>query len=261
MAELAIKIGTNVPNNDAHPQDGDIMCAFNNKQIGMKHAQYICRVTKVQFNSDGLNPLNCLTAKMLAKTSLYKFERVSRTEVKRINLDTLNETVFGIKPNANGEQINVEQYLYRRLNHLSHIVFGSKGREIWYGKHFHRAIDSAVVNDVWNIIETDTSKRRANYTLFPFAPREKQIWLVLKSDEFSNEESFNLTRPDLPQIGTDYRGKPIYKLTKFRTNKIDWENRIALPLQYIAEVKDTNKELDLRKTLSEINHKLYIEKK
>lgn len=57
----------------------------------------------------------------------YKFEVVSPTRVKRTNLITLEEEIFGPTPNAKGESIHLAEYLNR------HTVFGAKGNEYWYG--------------------------------------------------------------------------------------------------------------------------------
>ena len=50
--ELLLKVGSNGP--DPEYQDGDVVCAFNERRILCCHAEMICHVQKVELNSEGL---------------------------------------------------------------------------------------------------------------------------------------------------------------------------------------------------------------
>src|SRR5687768_2274240 len=85
---LQLKIGTVGP--DPAYQDGDIICAFNRRRCRCVHAQHICHPWKATPNAHGLLALSTVVHDYFEKTHQYRFERVSRLEVLRTNLITLN---------------------------------------------------------------------------------------------------------------------------------------------------------------------------
>ena len=175
--ELIVKIKSNGSN--PRYQDGDVVEAMSLDQIYMAHAEMICNVSNFGFNTQGLRDIGTLLEKFEQSTKTYKFERLNSNDVKRTNLDTLEESVISTTPNTDGEAINVYQYLSRRLKSNRHKIFGSQGSEIWYGKS--KTYDSSIITSVWNDIETDTANLQVNNRNWPFTPREKTGFVCINT--------------------------------------------------------------------------------
>jgi len=249
MAELILKIGSISPN-PAHYQDGDIIEAFNRRRIRQCHAEHICHVKHVPFNSDGLNPISCLTAKMFEQTALYKFIRVSNKEVKRINLITLEEEIFSDIPNSKNEYIDVPLYLSRRRKHTRHLIFGTIGNEVWYGK-YSRRITHIELDRVWDIIETDTPEREINYTLWPLTIAEKKCHLAISVQDFDDIKAGEFTKNEVIQTGIDDKGNPIMEVAKKRIQQVNW--RELTLTRTLSDIEDRKIEIDIRPDL-ELDH-------
>ena len=184
--EVIVKVGTSVPD-QRHHQDGDIVNTMSDVQIEYCHAELICQVDKVGFNSMGLRDVDSLLYRYMEKTSKYKFIRLNSNEVKRINLLTNEEDIFSKTPNAHGEAIDVAQFLTRRLVNPRHKIFGSQqGQEIWYGGNAPRDRDHSDI--LWNEIEAHSDNLKANCCNWPFSPHEKHRFLVLNCCGYKHEE-------------------------------------------------------------------------
>ncbi|VAW38958.1 hypothetical protein MNBD_GAMMA01-1341 [hydrothermal vent metagenome] len=245
MAELVIKIGS-VSANPAHYQDGDILEAFNRRRIRQSYAEQICSITHVNFNSDGLNPLNCLTAKMYDQTALYRYVRVSRTEVIRTNLDTGEKEAFSAKPNIRGEAIDLPLYLAERIKHPNHLIFGTKENEVWYGHNLRRT-SHAALDKVWNAIETETEEREIFYQLWPLSKRERQAYLAISVQDFTDNQAALFVRPELKLIGVNDRGDDVFDVTRKRSQLINWKN-LSLPVSE-AILENKTVDVDIRNSL------------
>jgi hypothetical protein len=235
MAELIL----NVRSTSIDPkqyQNGDIICAFNQKRIRNVHAQHICNINNFGFNSDGLRPTNTLAQVYYEKSYKYKFERISSYEVKRIDLDTLDEMIFSNTPNENGEYIYVPEYIKDLKKHSKHKIFGNPGSEFWYGNL--KNPDDSKLTEVWSEIEARTVYRETDFQLWPLTDIELKHFLVLKIDDFSDIIGGELVAPE-----THMEGEEII-IDKKRKNKVDWEN-LSLP-NSINDIKDINKKIDIR---------------
>ena len=93
MAELAIKVGSG-----ANYKDGDILCAFNSRRIRCTHAQHICHVKQAGGGIGGLRDNAHVARDWFEHTHQYRFERVSRTEIKRILLSDMSEVLINGGP-------------------------------------------------------------------------------------------------------------------------------------------------------------------
>jgi len=175
--ELIVKIQS-AGSNPAY-QDGDVVQAMSLDQIYTVHAEMICNTSNFGFNTQGLRDVGTLLEKFESTINLYKFERVNSNDVKRINLDTLEESVISRTPNTDGEAIDIYQYLLRRLKSNRHKIFGSQGSEIWYGKR--KIYDSSIITSVWNDIETETTNLQVNNRSWPFTPREKRGFVCINT--------------------------------------------------------------------------------
>ena len=97
MAEWAIKIGDS--KTPGRYQDGDVVDVFNRRRTRLCHADMIChpRVNGKKVGGQ-LGTAYPLLEKYLQRQHRYKWERVSRTEVKRTNLWVGGEIVYGATP-------------------------------------------------------------------------------------------------------------------------------------------------------------------
>lgn len=146
---------------------GDVVCAFNDRRIGLVHAEHICDYRLAGFTSEGLRP-HGLAAEFQALCYAYRFVRV-RDKVLRYAKDGTVEE-FGPEPNHKREFIHVDVYLRNRLRHHAHRIYGAPGREYWYGGRFDNS--AAGVAAAWDLIEGSTPYRRALHPRWPLGRRE-----------------------------------------------------------------------------------------
>ena len=173
--ELIVKIGNTDGDSNTY-QDGDVVQTFSLNRILTANAENICNVNNFSINPvTGLRDNDSLLMKFLELRSVYKFERVNSNDVKKTNLVTGEETIVNKTPNEDGEQMDVYQFLSRRLKSHRHKIFGSYGNEIWYGKS---RLD-ADLDSIWNAIETHTDNLKSENTSWNFSDIEMRMFLVL----------------------------------------------------------------------------------
>lgn len=239
MAELILKIGNSI--NPKGYQDGDIIEAFNQRRIRKCHAEMICHVQYSGFKPNGFRP-NGIAKKFRELTYQYKFERISEKEIKRTNLTSDDTEVFSNVPNAKGEQIDAELFIKRRLRHPKHATFGATGAEVWFGGN--KDFSSMSMDKVWGMIEADTQEREVNYLLWPLTEREKQVYLAIGVNDFSDMKLSEVLQPLEKQIGVDKNGDPIMELISKRKNYVSWQG-LSLP-ETAARIQDKNIAIDIR---------------
>lgn len=242
MAELMLKIGDHPSGLDEHYKDGDIVCAFSNRRIRSVHAEHICRLDNFGFNKDGLRP-SSLASKFYEAVYQYKFERISKTEIRRTDLVTLEQEIFSHIPNVNGEYIHLESYLARRIAHPNHKIFGTqKGKEYWYGGKV--SSNHTTLDKVWSAIETDTAERAINYTKWPLTPAEKRIFLGVGVDDFDIAEEDRLVNLEmkLDNQAPDY-DPDLQAISYKRRANINWR---SLSLGNNQDIQNPAKEIDFR---------------
>lgn len=238
MAEIAIKVGDQGVS-DLQYRDGDIIAAFSDRRIGLVHASHLCDCRVFGFNSAGLRDRNTLAEKMLLRTRKYVFQRVSKTEVKRINLLTLEEDVFSSTPNANGEHMHVELFIARRKANARHSIFGAEGAEIWYGGKTTQ--DATTVDDIWSDIEQHSADRRVDHTLWPAGYQDIREHLIVRTDDFSPAEEIGFVAP---QYQLDDNGDKVLGaegeaiVTSKRVVKTDWTEILGDLGVTAAQVRD-----------------------
>ena len=250
--ELIVKVGTVAPD-QKHYQDGDIVTAMSDVQIEYCHAEMTCHVDKAGFNSMGLRDVDSLLYRYMAKTSKYKFIRLNSNEVKRINLLTNEEDIISTTPNADGEAMDVAQFLTRRLVNPRHKIFGSQqGQEIWYGGNAPRDRDHSDV--LWNEIEAHSDNLKANCCNWPFSSREKHRFLVLNCCghkhgevvEVSDGTCGEKTRSVKVEGEPDEDGHPTQvTIAKKRWQIPYWDLSTELGID-VLEVRDRDKKVDAR---------------
>jgi len=199
--EIIVKINDG-PSEKSY-KDGDIVQAFTLDEIYYHHAQNKCNVKNFGLTTDGMRSPEPLLIKFLEKTKTYKFERLNSNEVRRTNLLTDEQDILSTTRNANGEKINVYQYVTRRLKNKNHLIFIDNGLEYWYGKG-RSDID---VNAVWNDIETHTGFLQSDHTRFPFSNIEKRRFAAINTSG-RNYVGDLFTRVELSGNTVHIRGLP-----------------------------------------------------
>jgi hypothetical protein len=233
MAEVLLKVGDVGISKGTEYKDGDVVTAFNDRRISQVHVNRICHVNKFGFNIDGLRPVNTLAQYMLEKTRQYKFVRVSKKAVKRINLLKLNEDIITDVPNASGEYMHVDLFLQYKRATINHKVFGNTGKEIWYGGN--TIYTEANLNTVWTEIESKTSETKANNNRWPVTNLEKKHFLALTVDD-GDDTTFTELMSPITNSSNDILIK--------RLHYIDWQN-LDLGIS-VQDVQDETKEVDNR---------------
>lgn len=197
MAEVLCAIEPDHP----HYENGDIVCAFTDRRIQHQHAEAICHPWKAGLNADGLRPAGSLSESALQVLKQYRFERVSTTEVRRINQWTGDEKVIDGTPDADGEHIDVQEFLMRRKAARAPdggpkaALFGSEGSEVWYGGRTDK--NQSATDAVWDHIETATDVTRTDedMTLWPFGRLETRHFLAIRTKSMTEIEAREMVQP------------------------------------------------------------------
>jgi len=242
-------------------KDGDIVQAFSIEQTYYCHAQHKCHVRNFGVTTDGTRTADPLLIKFLEKTRTYKFERVNSNEVLRTNLLTEEQKTLSTEMDADGERINVYQYVSRRLKDENHLMFRSSGLEYWYGEE-RRNVD---VNSIWNDIETHTDFLQSDHIHFPLSDIEKRAFLPMNCcmhehadlpdhshsacldatcDCVLSECTNSFMTERLSSIFTI--GDEITHKRKFQVPYWDLTSTLSLN---VDDIRNMNKEVDLRRSL------------
>tara|TARA_R110000824_G_scaffold105628_1_gene249992 strand:- start:1533 stop:2402 length:870 start_codon:yes stop_codon:yes gene_type:complete len=254
-------------------QDGDVVRAISMSDIYYCHAQHKCHVKNFGFTTGGMRIADPLLIKFLEKTRVYKFERLNSNDVKRINLTTSEESVLNNTPNDDGERIDVQQYISRRLNNENHLMFMSSGLEYWYGKN-RGDID---VDSIWSDIETHTDFLQSDHIYFPLSDIEKRTFLPMSCCMHSHAHDHTdlpvhnaclnvtcgcaLSECDVDFVsdrsasidivhneGTEEEYNELVHKRKYQVPYWDLTSILSLD---IDDIRNTNKEVDSRKPLQE----------
>lgn len=193
MAEIALKV-----HSGANYTDGDILAAFNNRQIRCVHAQHICHVKHAGGGAGVHRDSSHVARDFFEQTHEFRFERISKTEVKRIRLSDLTEHIFdGTSRVIDGkrQQIDVGPFVKRRLKHNVHAIFGTDGSEVWYGGR--QDFSNAALDLVWNAIETKTPNRAADFTTWPCGSKDRRSHFFIAVIDFHDGRAADLVAPEL----------------------------------------------------------------
>ncbi len=238
MAELALKIAPG-----ANYSDGDILCAFNSRRIRCVHAQHICHVKQAGGGIGGLRDNAHVARDWFENTHQYRFERVSRTEIKRILLADMSEVLIDGTPkriDGKSQHMDVERYVNQRMLHNGHKMFGVKGAEIWYGGRTD--VSDAKLDLVWNAIETKTRHLEINFPRWPVGRKDLISHLFVTVDNFNETVVNDLVAPKLDLTDPE---NPI--TLKKRLHHIDW--KAAIDSKEHLAIEDKALSVDLRETM------------
>ncbi len=239
MPELALKIGPG-----ANYVDGDILAAFNSRHIRCVHAQHICHV-KLAGGGVGAHRDDAHVSRdWFEHTAQYRFERVSKTEIKRILLADMSEVIINGTPkliDGKNQHMDVKLYVARRLLHARHKIFGTPGREVWYGGRAD--VSNANLDLVWNAIETKTAHLEADFPRWPAGRQDLISHLFIICDDFDNATVSDLVSPELDETDPDN-----VITVKKRRRHIVWRDEIDS--REHAAIEDKAATVDLRDTMT-----------
>lgn len=157
-------------------EEGDVLNVFNSASVLRVHAQHEVHPKRVARRASGAIQADTLLETYLDETKQYKFERISSTEVRRTDRFTNSIDTISATPNADGEYMNVQLYIDRRLKHDRNKVFGEEGAEYWFGGN--SSITVTTMDRVWDAIETEKGIVRPS--TFPFTANEMRRYAVLR---------------------------------------------------------------------------------
>jgi hypothetical protein len=244
VATVALKV-----NAGAGYEDGDILCVFNRRRIRCAHAEHVCDFRTAPRSTNGLIIVGSLSQAWFETTHQYRFERVSATEVRRVDLITATEEVFGLTPNGQGEAIDVVQFIARRKQQPLHYLFGDEGAEIWYGG----AVDTsnAKLDVVWNAIETNSPLREADYPDMPLAGQQLRSHLFVRMSDMSDADAEALIASE---VDTSDPENPV--VVRKRKRMIAWR---SLPdmAAHVSNVENPSVAVDLRPVVRKYPRGLY----
>lgn len=238
MAELLLVV-TDEQRPPNRSQDGDVLCAFNDRQILCCHAQHICHPKRAERNGSGLIVASDVLARYHEATAQYRFQRVSATEVERIELATGNREVFGPKPNARGELIDVRLFLRRRRRHPRHHVFGEDGAEYWYGGRTDHS--PSAISRVWDAIEQATPHRRVEFPRWPLGSIERRHYLpVMLDSDIDDVTVRDLVAPEIDDTDPEH---PV--VVAKRTHRVAWRDTLGVAAGDVSRALDPSIEFEV----------------
>jgi hypothetical protein len=251
VAELIIKVGTNGP--DPAWQDGDILHAWNNRDIEWQYLKNdLCHPWKATLNSDGLIDLGTIYEDLLRHTSRFKYEQISVNTVTRTNLVTLETEDINEVPNANGETLELQKWLNRKMAHTNPVnggtvfpLFGATGAVVWYHKEGNTS--QPVLNALWVDIEAKTSELQADHQDSILEPSVLQHNLVVKTTNFT--QAIKATYEAQLSDETDPENA---LLLKRRTHFVDYWD-IGGIQEHTDDIRNPNVAVDLRSTVTKVH--------
>ena len=250
MAELALKIGAG-----ANYQDGDILAAFNSRFIRCVHAQHICHVKQAGGGIGALRDNAHVARDWFEHTHQYRFERVSRTEIKRILLSDMSEVLIDGTPkriDGKMQHMDVALYVAKRLAHARHKMFGTTGAEVWYGGR--KDMRDAKLDLVWDVIEAKTDNREADFPRWPAGGKDLISHLFVTVDDFDEATAQDLVSSELDLTDPD---NPI--TVKKRQHFIDW--KVVIDSEEHTKIEDKALSVDLRETMTPLVRDVVVKTK
>ena len=271
MAELLLQ--TKPP---GHDEDGDCLCAFNRRRIRCCHAEVICHRRKRPKNNAGLNRRGDIQEDIYRFMHQYVFQRVTRHEVRRRDLVTLDEVIFSKVPqliDGKWQAMDVDLYIQRRVSFINHRIFGLAGSEVWFGGR--KDMSHPKLNQVWNRIENSdwlagegTPKLEADHTLWPLSPREKARWLSVPVTDFNDarrsqleQEERSVAQPGDDEYDPSDPDNPDAKLRRMRKRRLRWRLKLAELGVTVEDVVNESLQIDIRQTAAPLDEAVEVETK
>lgn len=184
MAELLLKV-----DDGSEYADGDCLCAFSDRHIKCVHAESICHPRRAQRTNSGMLLKGSLAWHWARATSQYRFERLSKTEVMRIEQGT------GVRERFGPESIDVRQFIRRRKRNPNHQLFTDGDTVIWFGGRSD--FSGQRVDAVWREISrvTPWSLSRERFNLWPMGRLDIRHHLAIRTDAITDRQVQDFTEP------------------------------------------------------------------
>ncbi len=234
MAEVALKAG-----DGGGYVDLDILAVFTRLRIRCAHAMHICHVRIAQRAGSGLILATQTARDWFEATHEFRFDRVSRREVRRVRLADGGGEIISDVPNDSGEYIDVELFIALRTRVSDHYLFGAPGRESWYGGR--KDLSHATLDRVWEAIETKTPELESDHTAWPWRTRDGEAHVFVVIKDVDETEAQRLVSPLLELSDPD---NPI-QLSK-RAHLIDWRNDLGMSEATIESIDDKTRRVERR---------------
>ena len=203
--------------------EGDILGAFSNLDIWVRHVEMICNVNKATRDNNGYIVSSSIAKDLYEQFYQYRLERVSRTEVNRINLlGSGEEVVSGLA---------VQQFVDNVKTKRNHRLFGTTNREIWYEGDIDKSL--AKVDNIWTAIEAKTELLKADHGKWPWGTIGRRAHFFIVVDDFDQAEKYRLIEPEIDE--TDPSNTIVIK---DRAHYIDWRNDLSISSGTRGEIED-----------------------
>lgn len=228
MANALIKIGAVGPN--PQYQDGDVISIYNDATILFKNAEIQCGCNRFGNPAPGvLRPTGTLEELWYEGTHQWKFQRVSRTELAKINLwDGEARTIYQIP--------DLQRYLARRLRNNTHNIFGPLGGETWYQTPID--FSAVAISALWDSIEPILGLPRTDFVDMPFGRGDRRHHLLVSCEDITNDDISGLLKPDMDADETILRKRKV---------SVAWEDaRFGLTDKQRRDAKNKRLETDER---------------
>lgn len=186
-------------------KDGDILFAFDPLRTRRTHAEHICAYERFGGGVKVPRPLGTLGHDFMRAVYQYENERISRTQMKRTELATGVVDVFG------PPEFDVPLHVELCLLDENHAIFGSLGKEIWYGGHI--SFTHATMDLVWSRINHHLGfvESSQQFQLWPMGFQDIRSFLAVRHDDITDDEAEELMSP-LPEL--DNNGRQVWELTE-----------------------------------------------
>ncbi|NNE62389.1 MAG: hypothetical protein HKN35_15965 [Woeseia sp.] len=180
-AELLVKIG-----DGAGYSDGDVLCAFNRREVLRVWAETICHPRKAPRSGNGLIQANSVCRDWFDATHQYCFRRIGATELMRVETSgpRQRETVPALR-----------SIIRRRKQNNNCVMFGEDGSEFWYGGR--KDFSLATIQQVWIDIRNKTPRHESQprHAFWPMGRLDIRSHLALRVDDMTDEEADDAMRP------------------------------------------------------------------
>jgi len=233
MADIVAYVGNH--RNPFGYRDGDVIRTYSNMRILNTYAQHFCHPTLQLFNSDGLRYPNTLLEIYLANVHQKLFQSISKTHVLCTNLWTGDREIFGPPDGSGKPHVWLQEDLRFKMRHHRHKIFGTKGKEWWYGGPIK--INPRTIHKIWCEIEERMGVKRENYNLFPIGYEAMALYVSISVDDFSSEEGELLVSPE-------FGGNR--NIIQKRKHKIQWSQLEGISQSDRNKIRDPSRKYDLR---------------
>lgn len=252
MADALIKIATG----GGQPpfEDGDIIGVYPDCCILFKNAELVCGANRFGTPAPRagiLRPAGTLEQLWYERTHRYRHERVSKTEIMKVDLWGLEPAEIRRPPgvwafNSSGQRVldgnDLDRMFARRLRNNTHNIFGPRGRETFYRGPVE--FSNARMSHLWDGIEPVINRSRSEFMRMPFGRMDRRVHLCVTCDDMTDADAAELTRPDEEDVNGD-RSRVI--LRRQRRVMVPWEDtKFGLTERQRNDAKNRGLETDER---------------